>query len=136
MPESLRDKLSDLYQATASKKQLPDPSSRIATLTSKGGLEFTHFAKSKTFGEDLYAGLVSPSLKKSLLAETWVFKEEMRLNICCMAEETPCRYNVYNVKELKFSEEVYFKSHYDHSKWAVALDKSTLCVGDINRRVS
>ena len=134
MPESLRDKLSDLYQATASKKQLPDPSSRIATLTSKGGLEFTHFAKSKTFGKDLYAGLVSPSLKKSLLAETWIRGD--KVTACCVPEETHCQNNVYNVQELNFTKEINYTETKDHSKWAVALDNSTLCIGDINRMVS
>ena len=136
MPDSLKDTLPNLYDATVNKKQIPVPSSHIATLKSKGGMEFTSFAKSKKFGKDLYAGLVSPSLKKSLLAETWVFEEKNRLQLCCVPEETHCPYNVYNVKYLNFSEEVHFKSCYDHSKWAVALDKSTLCIGDINRRVS
>ena len=136
MPDSLRDKLPELYQATVNKKQICDPTSRIASLTSKGGMKFTSFAKSKRFGKDLYAGLVSPSLKKSLLVETWVFKEYNRLNVCCVPEEAYCQYNVYNVRELKFNDVVYFKVHYDHSKWAFALDMSTLCVGDINRKVS
>ena len=138
MPNSLKDTLPNLYDATLSKKQIHYPirvpSSRIATLKSKGGMEFTSFAKSKTFVKDLYAGLVSPSLKKSLLAETWIRTD--KVNICCEPEETHCQYNVYNVNYLKFNKEVSYKETKDHSKWAVALDKSTLCIGDINRMVS
>ena len=134
MPNSLKDTLPNLYDATVNKKQIHYPSSRIATLKSMGGMEFTSFAKSKTFGKDLYAGLVSPSLKKSLLAETWIRTDKVTL--CCEPEETHCQYNVYNVNYLKFNKEVSYKETKDHSKWAVALDKSTLCIGDINRMVS
>ena len=134
MPDSLRDKLPELYQATVNKTQIPDPTSRIVTLTSKGGIEFRYFAKSKTFGKDLYAGLVSPSLKKSLLAETWIRSD--KVNACCDPEKAHCPYDVYNVNWVKFNEEVSYHETKDHSKWAVALDKSTLCIGDINRMVS
>ena len=134
MPDSLRDILPDLYDVTVNHKRTYNPTSRIATLTSKGGIEFTSFAKSKNFDKDLYAGLVSPSLRKSLLVETWIRTE--KISKCCEPEELHCPYDVYNVNWVKFNEEVSYHETKDHSKWAVALDKSTLCIGDINRMVS
>ena len=36
-----------------------------------GGQEFTHFAKGRYWGKELYADLVAPSLKSDLATETW-----------------------------------------------------------------
>ena len=107
MPDSLRDTLPDLYHVTVNKENIYNPSFRIATLISKGGVKFTSFVKSKTFGKDLYAGLVSPRLKKSLLTETWIRGD--KVTACCVPEETHCQNNVYNVQELNFNKEVYYK---------------------------
>jgi deoxyribonuclease II len=39
--------------------------------SSKGGVSYTQFAKSKAWGKDLYEDLVAPGLNQSLSVETW-----------------------------------------------------------------
>ena len=41
------------------------------TISSKGGVVYTQFAKSKAWGKDLYEDFVAPTLSKNLNVETW-----------------------------------------------------------------
>ena len=41
------------------------------TFSSRGGVGYTQFAKSKNWGKDLYEDLVAPGLNQSLFVETW-----------------------------------------------------------------
>ena len=131
MPESLQSNLQDLYDATKFNKTVNGTDSNIEKLTTMGRKYFTSFAKSRSFDKDLYSALVAPTLRKSLLVESWIRGEVV--SSCCPPN---CYYAVYNVATLRIGDIMNFTETQDHSKWAVADDKSTLCIGDINRMVS
>jgi len=103
----------------------------VASVRSKGGANFTSFAKYTRFGKDLYADLVAPMLRVPLLVETWPNGVGKMPSRC----EPP--FIVENVDEMDFHEveEDDFTTRHDHSKWAVSLDRKRpwVCVGDINR---
>ena len=136
MPQDLIPSLPDLYDATVNQKIQKEPY-HIAHLVSRGGKEFTSFAKSKEFNKDLYAMLVAPTLGKPLLAETWIRGERVCNCSICHSDRTGCEYEVDNVVHVSFGQqpEYSYESTLDHSKWAVSKDRTTLCIGDINRMV-
>ena len=133
MPESLQSQLQDLYDATKYNKTVNGTDFNIEMLITTGGNDFTSFAKSEFFEKDLYASLVSLTLKKPLLVESWVRGDVVP---SCCPPSPNCSYDVYDVETLSFGGIMNFTEKQDHSKWAVADDKSTLCIGDINRMVS
>lgn len=95
---------------------------------------YISFAKHGKFNEDVYSGLVAPTLKTSLLVSTWrngnVVKVQPHLNGALKVE---------NVKMLNFTLDttvfVGVSNTVDHSKWAISTnsDKFFVCVGTINR---
>merc|ERR1719399_1615806 len=46
--------------------------SNNAEIRTKGGADFTSFAKTASWGQDLYAQLVAPHYRSGVLAETWM----------------------------------------------------------------
>ena len=100
-------------------------------LSSVAGVTFTSFAKYTSWGKDLYADLVAPSLQVPLAVETWPNGPGKMPSRC----STP--FIVENVDEMDFSEldDDDFTTKHDHAKWAISLDskKPFVCVGDINR---
>ena len=88
LPESFKHLFPNLAKAVT-KKGLPRSAKKyanVANLMSKGGIEFTSFAKHKKFAKgllkflkshttiflDLYADLVATTLRKTFYAETWL----------------------------------------------------------------
>lgn len=125
------------------------PWSNVVSLTTLGGEQLLSFAKTTEFQEDLYAGLVAPTLQSNLLTETWN-NGAGTLKSNCSANLS---YHVNNIEELSLdfvSPGYKFSVHDDHSKWAVTksnggffgvgLGKSAYsdvrmaCIGDINRQ--
>jgi len=106
-----------------------------------GGQKFTHFAKGRYWGKELYEDLIAPSLKKDLATETW--QNGSYDNVVQTSCPPKFDYTVSNVLDLKFGDDVY-KSTQDHSKWAITtkgFDNDTgndrsACIGGINRQVS
>eukprot|EP00105_Crassostrea_gigas_P019537 XP_011438057.1 PREDICTED: plancitoxin-1-like isoform X2 [Crassostrea gigas] len=98
----------------------------VVDFKSKGGQEFREYAKSASFGADLYDSLVAPDLKDTLLVETW----SPNLGSNCST------YKVYDVKKVEFEDGYWFKSTIDHAKWAVTENRDWACIGDINRAKS
>uniref|UniRef100_A0A8W8LDQ3 Uncharacterized protein n=1 Tax=Magallana gigas TaxID=29159 RepID=A0A8W8LDQ3_MAGGI len=98
----------------------------VVDFKSKGGQEFREYAKSASFGADLYDSLVAPDLKDNLLVETW----SPNLGSNCST------YKVYDVKKVEFKDGYWFKSTIDHAKWAVTENRDWACIGDINRAKS
>ncbi|XP_046559146.1 plancitoxin-1-like [Haliotis rubra] len=105
--------------ATASKRQL----------TSSQGTAFLSFAKTAAFNDDLYSGFVAPVLQSDLKTETWQDgRGKMRSN--CSSS-----YKVYNVQAISLPGGIHFKETKDHSKWAVSMTGTWVCIGDINRQL-
>ena len=106
------------------------PYTSTVTLTTAGGQKFTSFAKSADFNQDLYDGLVAPSLQAPLNVETW--RRGSPVTLDCSA-----RYVVLDAQDMKVGSTAEFKYTHDHSKIAVSTSSSKpyVCVGDINRMV-
>jgi hypothetical protein len=66
----------------------------VATLTTRGGVNVTHFAKNPKWARDLYGDLVAPTLNASLWVETWMRPFEPSLYPPNVTKE------VINVKQL------------------------------------
>ncbi|XP_053670215.1 deoxyribonuclease-2-alpha [Anopheles nili] len=105
------------------------------TIKSRAGVDFETFAKSRSFGKELYADWIAPSLDVGLLVETWQHGAGNLPSEC-----TGRRHSVLNVREVTVGPQDRFSSLKDHSKWAVnevSDDERTrgwICVGDINRQ--
>ncbi|KAJ8039484.1 Plancitoxin-1 [Holothuria leucospilota] len=103
---------------------------RKTRLQSRGGEDFTHYAKYRSFGKDLYVDLVAKDLSSTFYVETW-----RRRNV--LPSDCTHRYHVYNILDIKFSPTVQFSYTKDHSKWAISESADqVICIGDINREKS
>ncbi|KAI1886070.1 hypothetical protein AGOR_G00210240 [Albula goreensis] len=112
----------------------PHSSNRSISLTSLAGTEFISFAKSASFGNDLYHSWVAPALQSDLLVQFWRRSEGILPSDCSQG------WKVLDVKVISLGEKTTFRSTLDHSKWAVSTDSASqdraggwVCVGDINR---
>nr|UOI85652.1 deoxyribonuclease 2-1 [Dugesia japonica] len=108
------------------------PDSNILKFKTINSLELIHFGKSPKYNEDLYSGLIAPSLNDSLFVETWTNGKGGKLDSLCQL-----KYKVNNVDQINFTNKVY-QSKSDHSKWAISQSQklSYVCIGDINRMKS
>jgi deoxyribonuclease-2 len=98
--------------------------SELATV---GGQIFTLFAKSAQWGKDLYDGCVGPRLESDLWVESWIRGS---------AEGPSCPtggYETLDIQYVDFGSDYSWTETNDHSKWAVAVNISQVCMGDINR---
>lgn len=64
-------------------------------------------------------------LNSSLVAQTW--GRPLDYPWC------GSNYKTGNIKEIKFSETIFWSTSQDHSKWSVMLDNNYSCFGDMNR---
>lgn len=94
-----------------------------------GGASFTSFAKSPSWGQDLYENLVLPQLKTGFMWETW--RRRPFLDPYCPPSYS---YASVNVETFILGGKT-FKYTQDHSKWGAELPGGSdwVCVGDINR---
>ncbi|KAK0417037.1 hypothetical protein QR680_012798 [Steinernema hermaphroditum] len=113
-----------------------DSVTSMKQMTSQGGAQFVHFAKTGSFGKDLYHDFVAPQVASPLLVESWLHEssEDKNLFSDCFGH-----YSVYNAKYIKLPFDVNFENWYDHSKYAVAYTDGGfanpwVCIGDINRQ--
>jgi deoxyribonuclease-2 len=115
------------------------PTAVATKLTTTGGVAFTAFAKNREWAKDLYEDLVAKELGTGLAVESWQDGSGGKLASFCTSGGYA--YDVENVEEVTIQggsaggENPWKKTH-DHSKWAVALDGSVACIGDINRMAS
>jgi deoxyribonuclease-2 len=96
-------------------------------LATVGGQSFTIFAKSTQWNKDLYDACVAPRLQSDLWVESWIRGS---------AEGPDCPtsgYSTLDVQQVDFGSGISWSETKDHSKWCVALNVSTWCMGDINR---
>uniref|UniRef100_A0A914DUN5 Deoxyribonuclease II n=1 Tax=Acrobeloides nanus TaxID=290746 RepID=A0A914DUN5_9BILA len=128
LPESFKNLFPNLTKAVT-EQALPRSAknANLANLMSKGGTEFTSFAKHKKFAKDLYADLVATTLQKPFYAETWLNGNGHPLGPSCNGT-----YNVYDVDRLQILGKTFVHSK-DHSKWGISATSAIVCIGDINR---
>lgn len=123
--EDLKSLLGD--KEIANKEQ----QARTSPLVATDGTVFTSVIKSRYWGKELYADLVSQVLNSDLLVETWN-KGQGTLPSSCRTD-----HSVANVTKVQISSLVQWDNHKDHSKWAVTTEESgshSVCIGDINRQ--
>jgi deoxyribonuclease-2 len=119
------------------------PWASAAELVTSGGQRMLSFSKFTEFEDDLYSGLVAPSLKSNLYTETWSNGAGTMDSNC----SKDIAYHVVNIEQIKLTVlDLGFTVHNDHSKWAVTNaddlkwrgeedDVRVACIGDINRQV-
>jgi deoxyribonuclease-2 len=98
-----------------------------AILQTQGNVQFQLFAKTAQWNNDLYSACVTPVYESDLWTETWIRGS---------AEGPSCPssgYDTLDIQGLDFGNGMNWSETNDHSKWAIALTKSILCIGDINR---
>jgi len=104
-------------------------------LHSVGGVAFTVFAKNKQWDSFLYEDLVAPAINSDLIAETWTNGAlDNIIPSTCKNASVP--YNVWNAMHVAFDPSNPWARTKDHSKWAVGVHSSWLCIGGINRQFS
>lgn len=69
---NMRSALPQLSKAASNVTNTVAPWYHITTISSKQGVSFTSFAKSKGFQKELYEDLVAPSLGSDLYVESWL----------------------------------------------------------------
>ena len=96
----------------------------------QAGMEFTVYAKTAQWNNELWAECVTPRQKDTLLVETWIRGS---------AEGHTCPSTDYDTLDIKYLDFLSNKYSYswpetkDHSKWAITENIITVCLGDINR---
>lgn len=121
----------DLAKLIGGEFKKGSPFSSTVTLQTRGGQQFTSFAKSADFNQDLYDKLVAPSLQAPLYVETWRRGSPVAL-------DCGTKYIVLDAQTMKVGSTEEFKYTHDHSKLAISSSSSKpyVCIGDINRMVS
>lgn len=109
------------------------------TVSSTAGNVFTYFAKSGSWGKDIWEDLVQDALSLDMWVETWLRAPVM---------PTYCRptyaHDSVNVETMRFvtaaGTDVPFKYTQDHSKLGIAVNGTSqenyVCIGDNNRMTS
>jgi deoxyribonuclease-2 len=131
LPTNMAADNPDLTQLIAGHYKTGAPAYSIVDLVSAGGNHFQSFAKTAEFRQDLYDGIVAPTLQTPLNVETWRRGSPVPLN-CATA------YRVLDVQDMKVGRSAEFKYTKDHSKLAISTSglKPSVCIGDINRMTS
>jgi deoxyribonuclease-2 len=136
MPSSLAAQYSTMEDVI---KGTRGTGTKVSELYSLAGHSFTSYAKSGSWGKDLYEDLVQPALKLNFMWETWRRSPQMA---------TYCKptydYDSINVQTLRFidsdGKDAEFKYTQDHSKYGLAVNATSsnhwVCIGDINRMTS
>uniref|UniRef100_A0A0N4ZCJ7 Deoxyribonuclease-2-alpha n=1 Tax=Parastrongyloides trichosuri TaxID=131310 RepID=A0A0N4ZCJ7_PARTI len=129
LPTSLVSKVPYFSKVLAGEYQKDkSKTSSVTEIKSRNNVVFKSFAKTAAFKNDLYDGLVAPTLKTGLIVETWRRGKEVELN--CSVEHPISDVRTFSV--IKTSTFTYTQ---DHSKLAISADKNKpyVCIGDINR---
>ncbi|RZB39136.1 plancitoxin-1 [Asbolus verrucosus] len=128
VPDILKSKISQIEAAVSGVTVTQPPWFNQIPITSKSGIRFISFAKSKKFGKDLYEDWVAPALQSNLLVETWPNGAGKLPSNCSKP------FKVYNVETVSMKvTNTTFSNTQDHSKWAVSQNLNWICIGDINR---
>jgi len=135
LPDDMAVQFQDMQLLLRGHMMRKPPYNRTAHLRSLGGRQFTHFGKGRHFNDDLYHGLVAPTLLSNLLTETWQHDRKRVIGPSCK-QFTVEDVTYINVSMIKFG--VDFKNAKDHAKFAIGKSASSpyVCIGDINRETS
>ena len=94
----------------------------------QASMEFTVYAKTAEWNNELYSECVTPHQKDTLLVESWIRGS---------AEGPVCPVTDYDTLDINYLDFSSFNKQWsetkDHSKWAITLNKPIVCMGDINR---
>lgn len=93
----------------------------------EGNVQFQLFTKTAQWNNDLYSECIAPTVRSSLWTETWIRGS---------AEGPSCPttdFDTLDIQGLDFGSSYSWSETNDHSKWALAVNKTLLCIGDINR---
>lgn len=96
-------------------------------LKTQGNVQFQLFGKTEQWNNDLYSACVTPMYQTDVWTETWIRGS---------AEGPNCPtsgYDTLDIQGLDFGNGFNWSETNDHSKWAIALNNSIVCIGDINR---
>jgi len=130
LPTDIANDIPDLQLVVQLKSVHSPPYNRSITLTSAGGISYTHFGKHRNWGKDLYYEFVAPTLQQTLYTETWQNGPGDFPSSCDR------EFQVHNIQSIQLPENVNFPNSDDHSKWAAAENSAGpwICIGDINRQ--
>jgi hypothetical protein len=101
------------------------PYTRSYSLNSSS-LNILTFAKYGLANIDMLSEFIVPSLRTSMLSETWSNGGQINLPSNCTGQ-----YHTENIEKLSFN----FTVHNDHSKWLVSQNDTWTCIGDMNRQM-
>ncbi|CAN8002320.1 unnamed protein product [Ixodes hexagonus] len=107
----------------------------ILNVASLRGKRFLSVAKRSTLEVDIYSSVLTGQVKNDLVVQSWRNGAGAKLPNDCSSN-----YTVTDVDSVKLTldqgRSITFNTSEDHSKWAIAVDKSTFCVGSMNRMES
>ncbi|CAI5445620.1 unnamed protein product [Caenorhabditis angaria] len=105
-----------------------------------GGQSFRHFAKTGSWGKDLYSDYVMGELRTSIKVETWDHESGTETNLPSVCSQN-AHMSTLNAAYIRLPFNINYKTYEDHSKFVVAFsDQNRLpavpyvCIGDINRQ--
>ncbi len=148
MPEAL--KVQQQYMDDLINKRKISKTNETASnaLFSLSGVRYTLFAKSESWGEDLWDDLVAPYYGSPMYVETWINGSGGPMSSTCENSTFPNKkvnetFDIYQVSGIDMPDGNDWANTQDHSKWGVAksteignpevFDTSQVCIGDINR---
>merc|ERR1711991_243401 len=111
------------------------PTGRSYQINTRGGVDFTLFAKNHYWDDYLYENLVAPTLSTDLICETWTNGALSNI-VPTYCTSDGYDYNVYNAEHVMFGAGDEWARTQDHSKWCVGVSSDWMCIGGINRQVS
>uniref|UniRef100_A0A8V0ZXV8 deoxyribonuclease II n=1 Tax=Gallus gallus TaxID=9031 RepID=A0A8V0ZXV8_CHICK len=131
LPDTFQADLPNLQKLCSGSRLPSGPLRRLSKLQSAHGEAFLHFAKSRSFVDDIYVAWVAQELKTDLLAESWQHSGQKLPSNCSL------QYYVYNINLIGTPLNSTFHSILDHSKWSVSMKEEVqwTCIGDLNRAV-
>ncbi|ELR16858.1 deoxyribonuclease II protein, putative [Acanthamoeba castellanii str. Neff] len=134
MPDALKPNMPNLA-AVLDGDFIKEEATNVTAIKTVGGTVFTVFSKNGKWNQDLYSGLVAPTINSDLTIETWMNGDKSnKMPSFCRPE---VNLDNVNVKNLNFSDDVAWKETQDHSKWVLAAKGTNIvCIGDINRQYS
>lgn len=137
--DSISDDMAEKYPdfASIADKAKNKEKTSIHNFKTKGGQNFTHFAKSKACKCNTFQDVLAPGLNSDLQVETWM-NGAIKNKIPTSCKGKKFKYQIEDIEVVEMSDGNSWKETQDHSKWAITLGakKKFVCYGDTNRQAS